>query len=129
MSSLKSPRQPLELTTAPLSENQENNKIPTGFLTLGSLKVLDRVLGYGSHGTIVFHGELNGRAVAVNRMFSQFHKSIDREIASLIRSDGHPNVVRFLKEEKMICSCHKLAVTDALPAASRFHVDLDHEPR
>jgi hypothetical protein len=96
-----SPTTSLELTTAPLSENQENNKIPTGFLTLGSLKVSDRVLGYGSHGTIVFHGELNGRAVAVKRMLSQFHKSIDREIASLIRSDGHPNVVRyFLKEEK-----------------------------
>jgi hypothetical protein len=98
-----SPTTSLELTTASVNENHENNntKISTGFLTLGSLKVSDRVLGYGSHGTIVFHGELNGRAVAVKRMLSQFHKSIDREIASLIRSDGHPNVVRyFLKEEK-----------------------------
>jgi len=34
-------------------------------------------------------------------MLSQFHKAADREISMLIKSDGHPNVVRyFLKEEK-----------------------------
>lgn len=47
-------------------------------LSLGSMKISDKILGYGSHGTVVFHGELNGRAIAVKRMLSQFNKSIDR---------------------------------------------------
>jgi hypothetical protein len=38
----------------------------------------DEVLGYGSHGTIVFKGWLNGRAVAIKRMLSHFHKSAER---------------------------------------------------
>lgn len=68
---------------------------------VGSLLVSDSVLGYGSHGTVVLLGDLNGRKVAVKRMLSQFTSSADREISLLIRSDGHPNVVRyFLREEK-----------------------------
>ena len=47
--------------------------------TVGSLVVaLSSVLGYGSHGTVVFRGSLNGRPVAVKRMLSQFHRAAER---------------------------------------------------
>lgn len=46
---------------------------------IGALVVhTEPILGYGSHGTVVFPGSLNGRPVAVKRMLSQFHKSADR---------------------------------------------------
>eukprot|EP01035_Chromulina_nebulosa_P021663 gene21663-28031_t len=68
---------------------------------VGSLAIYETVLGYGSHGTVVFKGSLNGRPVAIKRMLSQFNKAANREISLLIKSDGHPNVVRyFLKEQK-----------------------------
>lgn len=67
----------------------------------GSLCMYEEVLGYGSHGTVVFRGSLNGRPVAVKRMLSQFTRAAEREISLLIQSDGHPNVVRyFLKEQR-----------------------------
>ena len=60
---------------------------PTSTLTMisetcqriGSLELdLSVVLGYGSHGTVVYRGSLNGRPVALKRMLSQFHLSADR---------------------------------------------------
>eukprot|EP01041_Mallomonas_annulata_P002756 gene2756-5426_t len=70
-------------------------------LTVGSLQLaLSVVLGYGSHGTVVFRGSLNGRPVAIKRMLSQFHRAAEREISLLIRSDGHPNVVRYFLREQ-----------------------------
>jgi hypothetical protein len=70
-------------------------------IRVGALQVHEKILGYGSQGTVVFLGSLNGRPVAVKRMLSQFSRVADREMSLLIRSDGHPNVVRyFLKEEK-----------------------------
>jgi len=68
--------------------------------TVGSIQITDKVLGYGSQGTIVLRGSLNGRPVAVKRMLSQLSGSADREIALLIRSDGHLNVVRYFLREK-----------------------------
>ena len=68
---------------------------------VGSLLLTADVLGYGSHGTVVLRGSLNGRPVAVKRMMSRFNRAADREVSLLIRSDGHPNVVRyFLRETK-----------------------------
>ena len=77
------------------------------------------VLGYGSHGTVVLEGTLHadrrrggggwgggrggnegaGRRVAVKRMLRTFASHADKEIALLIRSDGHPNVVRYFAKE------------------------------
>lgn len=45
---------------------------------VGSLSVSDEIIGYGSHGTVVFKGLLNGRAVAVKRMLSQFNHLAER---------------------------------------------------
>lgn len=51
---------------------------------VGALSVYDTVLGYGSHGTVVFYGKLNGRPVAVKRMLSQLHRSADRYVCRSI---------------------------------------------
>jgi hypothetical protein len=48
-------------------------------LQVGTLVVLpDCVLGYGSHGTVVYRGSLDGRPLAVKRVLSQFVKAADR---------------------------------------------------
>lgn len=59
-----------------------------GDLKVGCLTVSDAVLGYGSHGTVVYRGLLEGRPVAVKRMLTDFHARADREISLLIESDG-----------------------------------------
>lgn len=59
-----------------------------GEVRVGCLTVSDNVLGYGSHGTVVYKGLLEGRPVAVKRMLTDFHARADREISLLIESDG-----------------------------------------
>lgn len=59
------------------------------------LVVSDDVLGYGSHGTIVFKGSFEHRAVAVKRMLLNFYDVAAQEVAVLSESDDHPNVVRY----------------------------------
>lgn len=83
-------------------EEEDTELVDGGFtVRVGSLLLTSDVLGYGSHGTVVLRGSLNGRPVAVKRMLSRFNRAADREVSLLIRSDGHPNVVRyFLRETK-----------------------------
>ncbi|KAI0795764.1 hypothetical protein C8Q75DRAFT_747312 [Abortiporus biennis] len=64
-----------------------------------SLIVSDTVLGFGSHGTVVFKGSLQGRAVAVKRLLQDFVTLADREVAILQESDDHPNVIRYYYQE------------------------------
>ena len=66
----------------------------SGATRVGRLEVGPGVLGYGSCGTIVFEGRLDGRAVAVKRLLAQFHELARSELATLIASDEHPNVLR-----------------------------------
>ena len=88
----------------------------------GRLAVSPHVLGHGCHGTIVFAGEVRGegragrvatrglspppplqvdaRPVAVKRMLRTHNPAASREISLLIRSDGHPNVVRYFACEE-----------------------------
>ena len=89
------------LEPAPVEE-EDLELVEGGFtVRVGSLLLTSDVLGYGSHGTVVLRGSLNGRPVAVKRMLSRFNRAADREVSLLIRSDGHPNVVRyFLRETK-----------------------------
>jgi hypothetical protein len=47
---------------------------------VGSLLISSEVLGYGSHGTMVFKGSLNGRPVAVKRMLSRFDRAAERYV-------------------------------------------------
>ncbi|KAI0772825.1 hypothetical protein BD413DRAFT_711814 [Trametes elegans] len=64
-----------------------------------TLVVSDNVLGLGSHGTVVFKGSLQGRAVAVKRMLADFVTLASREVNVLQESDDHPNVIRYYYQE------------------------------
>ncbi|KAG6840866.1 hypothetical protein C0991_003669 [Blastosporella zonata] len=64
-----------------------------------SLTVSDTILGFGSHGTVVFQGSLQGRAVAVKRLLQDFVTLASREVSILQQSDDHPNVIRYYYQE------------------------------
>lgn len=66
---------------------------------LQSLTVSDKILGYGSSGTVVFEGKFQGRPVAVKRMLLDFCDLADREIKLLTESDNHSNVIRYYCSE------------------------------
>ncbi len=55
--------------------------------------------GFGSHGTVVFKGSLQGRAVAVKRLLRDFVTLASREVSVLQESDDHPNVIRYYYQE------------------------------
>ncbi len=56
-------------------------------------------LGYGSHGTVVYVGSLQGRAVAVKRLLKDFVTLAHREVSLLKDADDHPNVIRYYYQE------------------------------
>ncbi|KAF7366656.1 hypothetical protein MSAN_00923500 [Mycena sanguinolenta] len=64
-----------------------------------SLVVSDHVLGYGSHGAVVYRGALQGRAVAVKRLPQDFVTLTSREVSILQESGDRPNVIRYYYQE------------------------------
>ncbi|KAF8873807.1 hypothetical protein CPB84DRAFT_1817965 [Gymnopilus junonius] len=88
---------------------EEEKKPPSLVLTTSSSKppviqppsliVSDTILGFGSHGTVVFQGSLQGRAVAVKRLLQDFVTLAAREVSILQESDDHPNVIRYYYQE------------------------------
>jgi len=75
-------------------------ELSNGNIRVGRLEVSKTILGYGSGGTTVYEGVLDGRKVAVKRMLKQLVELAQQEIKALIDSDEHPNVVRcFALEE------------------------------
>ncbi|KAG2159369.1 uncharacterized protein EDB93DRAFT_1245174 [Suillus bovinus] len=64
-----------------------------------SLVVSETILGFGSHGTVVYKGSLQGRAVAVKRLLQDFVTLASREVDILQESDDHPNVIRYYYQE------------------------------
>ncbi|OCH94596.1 hypothetical protein OBBRIDRAFT_747261 [Obba rivulosa] len=92
---------------APKTEDQENKLAVSSSLVLppapapssSSLVVTDTILGFGSHGTVVFKGSLQGRAVAVKRLLQDFVTLASREVSVLQESDDHPNVIRYYYQE------------------------------
>ncbi|SCU91690.1 LADA_0F11452g1_1 [Lachancea dasiensis] len=66
---------------------------------LKHLTVSNKILGYGSSGTIVFQGTFQHRPVAVKRMLIDFFDIGTQEIKLLTESDHHPNVVRYYCSE------------------------------
>ncbi|KAG5417466.1 IRE1 [Candida metapsilosis] len=60
-----------------------------------NLIISDKVLGYGSHGTVVFEGTFENRPVAVKRMLLDFYDIANHEVRLLQESDDHPNVIRY----------------------------------
>lgn len=71
-----------------------------GWTRVGTLLVSDKVLGYGSHGTIVFLGKFEGRNVAVKRLLAQYYDLAEREITLLQQSDYHRNIIRYYCRER-----------------------------
>ncbi|KAI9824338.1 MAG: bifunctional endoribonuclease/protein kinase ire1 [Phylliscum demangeonii] len=67
----------------------------SGAFQINNLVVTDTVLGYGSHGTIVYKGSFEGREVAVKRMLLEFYDVASHEVGLLQESDDHPNVIRY----------------------------------
>ncbi|KAI9263747.1 hypothetical protein BY458DRAFT_514231 [Sporodiniella umbellata] len=64
------------------------------------LEISETVLGYGSHGTIVYKGQFDGREVAVKRLLVDFYDVALKEVKLLQESDDHPNVVRYFYKEQ-----------------------------
>lgn len=60
-----------------------------------NLIISDKILGYGSHGTVVFEGTFENRPVAVKRMLLDFYDVANHEVRLLQESDDHPNVIRY----------------------------------
>ncbi|KAJ2493450.1 bifunctional endoribonuclease/protein kinase ire1 [Coemansia sp. RSA 2050] len=68
---------------------------------LETIRMTDQVLGYGSHGTVVYRGEFQGRAVAVKRLLMDFYEVAEHEVKVLQDSDSHPNVIRYYCTEQV----------------------------
>ncbi|KAJ3112759.1 bifunctional endoribonuclease/protein kinase ire1 [Phlyctochytrium bullatum] len=66
---------------------------------LKTMTVSDEVLGYGSHGTVVFKGTFESRPVAIKRLLVDFYDVAHHEVRSLKDSDDHPNVIRYFYQE------------------------------
>ncbi|KAI9028499.1 kinase-like domain-containing protein [Hyaloraphidium curvatum] len=64
------------------------------------IHVTQQVLGYGSHGTVVYRGSFQGRECAVKRLLLDFYDVADHEVNLLRESDDHPNVVRYFAREE-----------------------------
>ncbi|KAI8393511.1 uncharacterized protein BYT42DRAFT_488608 [Radiomyces spectabilis] len=64
------------------------------------LSLSDTVLGYGSHGTVVYEGYFDGRTVAVKRLLIDFYDIAYQEVKLLQESDDHPNVIRYFYKEE-----------------------------
>jgi serine/threonine-protein kinase/endoribonuclease IRE1 len=72
-----------------------------GALRIGQLRVYtDKVLGHGSHGTVVYKGSFDGRDVAVKRMLVEFYDVASHEVGLLQESDDHSNVIRYFCREQ-----------------------------
>ena len=52
------------------------------------------VLGLGSHGTVVFNGEFQGKNVAVKRFLKRYFEIAKSEINILMYAE-HPNIIRY----------------------------------
>lgn len=77
------------------SSTTSNDPEPVINKISNNLSITDDILGFGSHGTIVFKGYFENRPVAVKRMLLDFYDVASHEINLLQESDDHSNVVRY----------------------------------
>lgn len=76
-------------------KNKKLNNNESDLPSNSPLVLSDVVLGYGSHGTVVYKGTFENRPVAVKRMLIDFYNVASREVSLLQESDDHPNVIRY----------------------------------
>lgn len=96
------PEPTIEPNITKVNENVATSVTEVGgsVIQIGHLKVYtDTVLGFGSHGTMVYRGSFGGRDVAVKRMLLEFYEIASHEVGLLQESDDHPNVIRYFDKE------------------------------
>ncbi|KAK9353049.1 hypothetical protein V1523DRAFT_412216 [Lipomyces doorenjongii] len=94
------PAEDARLRVRTVLESQDIDHESGSSYKVNSLEVTEVVLGYGSHGTVVYKGTFESREVAVKRMLLDFYDVASHEVSLLQESDDHPNVVRyFCKQE------------------------------
>lgn len=80
-----------------------SNRSQSGWMSVGCLQISSKVLGVGSHGTVVYEGKMmpGERKVAVKRLLRQFFESARKEISFLVELDeASPHVVRYFAMEE-----------------------------
>lgn len=78
-------------------DQNQKNEIKIGKMIL----YLDKILGKGCNGTVVYQGILNdGRNVAIKRILKEFYDIAQKEISLLIETDTHPNIIRYFAKEE-----------------------------
>ena len=81
-------------------QHQSNENVSEYSSHPKSFLVSNEILGYGSHGTVVFKGLFDGRTVAIKRMLADFYQISSHEVELLQHSDSHPNIVRYFCREQ-----------------------------
>ncbi|KAF3789088.1 Serine/threonine-protein kinase/endoribonuclease [Nymphaea thermarum] len=66
-----------------------------GGRTIGNLFVSSIEIAKGSNGTVVLQGTFNGRLAAIKRLVLAHSNVASKEVEALLRSDNHPNIVRW----------------------------------
>lgn len=94
---VRKPRRISSMDSVEEASSAAKTKIPP---TLRSITVSDEVLGFGSHGTVVYKGGFEGRKVAVKRLLLDFYDVAETEVTLLRDSDHHPNVIRYFMKEQ-----------------------------
>jgi hypothetical protein len=90
-----------------------------GSIRLGKIDVyLNRLLGRGSLGTLVYKGQYDGHDIAVKRMLKDYYELAMHEVDLLLLSDDHPNVIRSV--ESLATSVSHLTVVRCLPCIVDF---------
>ncbi|RDA91109.1 hypothetical protein CP533_6702 [Ophiocordyceps camponoti-saundersi (nom. inval.)] len=91
---------PVSLKPDVLTLVNDKQDVTESVIRLGNIVVdLNKHLGSGSNGTLVFGGHFDGRDVAVKRMLIQFFDIASQETRLLRESDDHPNVIRYYSQQ------------------------------
>jgi len=108
----------------PKEEKINESQFP---INIGSLVVNEEVLGYGSHGTVVYKGTFQGRKVAVKRLLIDFYDIAAKEVQLLQESDDHPNVIRYFAREttdKFMYIAIELCIASLQDIIEKQHIDV-----